>query len=71
MFINICQYLPPKDLLSLARVCKRFNGYLSSETSTTTQEIWRVSRISYLPYLQMPPPEGMTERQYVKLVLER
>ncbi|CAG8475768.1 8195_t:CDS:2 [Dentiscutata erythropus] len=71
MFINVCQYLPPKDLLSLARVCKRFNGYLSAETSTTTQEIWRASRTSYLPYLQMSPPEGMTERQYVKLVLER
>ncbi|CAG8458232.1 7711_t:CDS:2 [Cetraspora pellucida] len=71
MFINVCQYLPPKELLSLARVCKRFNGYLSVETSTTTQEIWRASRTAYLPYLQMSPPEGMTERQYVKLVLER
>ncbi|CAG8515594.1 12722_t:CDS:2 [Racocetra persica] len=71
MFINVCQYLPPKDLLSLARVCKRFNGYLSAETSTTTQEIWRASRTAYLPHLQMSPPEGMTERQYVKLVLER
>ncbi|CAG8819894.1 27909_t:CDS:2, partial [Racocetra persica] len=71
MFINICQYLPPKDLLSLAQVCKLFNGYLCFESSITTQEIWRTSRIEFLPFLQMPPPEGMTERQYVKLVLER
>ncbi|CAG8522973.1 26907_t:CDS:2 [Dentiscutata erythropus] len=71
MFINICQYLPPKDLLSLAQVCKLFNRYLCSENSTTTQEIWRTSRIEFLPFLQMPPPECMNERQYVKLVLER
>ncbi|CAG8682575.1 11294_t:CDS:2 [Gigaspora margarita] len=71
MFINICQYLPPKDLLSLAQVCKLFNRYLCSENSTTTQEIWRTSRIEFLPFLQMPPPDGMNERQYVKLVLDR
>ncbi|CAG8739782.1 10136_t:CDS:2, partial [Funneliformis caledonium] len=71
MFINICQNLPPVDLLSLARACKRFNGFLSAETSMTTQEIWKASREMFLPYLQLPPPDGMTERQYVRLVLER
>ncbi|CAG8634222.1 27651_t:CDS:2 [Dentiscutata erythropus] len=71
MFINICQYLPPVDLLSLARVCKRFNGFLSTENSITTQEIWRASRAEYLPFLQMPPPDGMSERQYIRLVFER
>ncbi|KAF0348686.1 f-box domain contaning protein [Gigaspora margarita] len=71
MFINICQYLPPVDLLSLARVCKRFNGFLSTEHSITTQEIWRASRAEYLPFLQMPPPDGMSERQYIRLVFER
>ncbi|RIA84682.1 hypothetical protein C1645_831904 [Glomus cerebriforme] len=71
MFINICQNLPPVDLLSLARVCKRFNGFLSAEHSMTTQEIWKASREKFLQFLQMPPPTGMTERQYVRLVLER
>ncbi|GBB83597.1 hypothetical protein RclHR1_01030012 [Rhizophagus clarus] len=71
MFINICQNLPPVDLLSLARVCKRFNGFLSAENSMTTQEIWKASREKYLQFLQIPPPNGMTERQYVRLVLER
>src|SRR3990170_9127002 len=68
IFINICQDLPPVDLLSLARVCKTFYKYLCSTNSTTTQEIWRNSRITFLPFVQMPPPEGMTELQYVKLV---
>ncbi|CAB4419135.1 unnamed protein product [Rhizophagus irregularis] len=71
MFINICQNLPPVDLLSLARVCKRFNGFLSAENSMTTQEIWKASREKFLQFLQIPPPNGMTERQYVRLVLER
>ena len=62
MFINICQNLPPVDLLSLARACKRFNGFLSAETSMTTQEIWKASREKFLQFLQMPPPDGMTER---------
>ncbi|CAG8434165.1 9203_t:CDS:2 [Scutellospora calospora] len=71
MFINICQYLPPVDLLSLARICKKFNGFLCTEHSITTQEIWRASRAEYLPFLQMPPPDGMSERQYIRLVFER
>ncbi|PKY22277.1 hypothetical protein RhiirB3_470796 [Rhizophagus irregularis] len=71
IFINICQDLPPTDLLSLARVCKKFYSYLCSTNSTTTQEIWKNSRLTFLPFVQMPPPEGMMELQYVKLVTER
>ena len=71
IFINICQDLPPVDLLSLARVCKKFYQYLCSTNSTTTQEIWRNSRLTFLPFVQMSPPEGMMELQYVKLVTER
>ncbi|GBB83605.1 hypothetical protein RclHR1_01030020 [Rhizophagus clarus] len=71
IFINICQDLPPIDLLSLARVCKKFYLYLCSTNSTTTQEIWKNSRLTFLPFVQMPPPEGMSELQYVKLVTER
>ncbi|RHZ74131.1 hypothetical protein Glove_227g96 [Diversispora epigaea] len=71
IFINICQDLPPADLLSLARVCKKFYGYLSSTYSTTTQEIWRNSRIKFIPQIEMSPPEGMDERLYAKLLFER
>jgi hypothetical protein len=71
IFINICQYLPPIDLISLARVCKQFHGYLCSTDSFTTKEIWKNSRITFLPFVQMPPPEGMTELQYVKFISER
>ncbi|PKC13476.1 hypothetical protein RhiirA5_351548 [Rhizophagus irregularis] len=71
IFINICQYLPPIDLISLARVSKQFHGYLCSTDSFTTKEIWKNSRITFLPFVQMPPPEGMTELQYVKFISER
>ncbi|CAI2186529.1 16149_t:CDS:2 [Funneliformis geosporum] len=71
IFINICKDLPPIDLLSLAQVCKKFYGYLCSTNSITTQEIWKNSRLTFLPFVQMAPPEGMTELQYVKLVSER
>ncbi|CAI2187831.1 657_t:CDS:2, partial [Funneliformis geosporum] len=71
IFISICKDLPPTDLLSLASVCKKFYGYLCSMNSFTTQEIWRNSRLTFLPFVQLSPPEGMTELQYVKLVTER
>ncbi|CAG8467891.1 8404_t:CDS:2 [Acaulospora morrowiae] len=71
IFINICLDLPPADLLSLARVCKKFHAYLCSTNSTTTQEIWKNSRMQFMPQVQMPPPEQMDERQYVKLLFER
>ncbi|RIB25416.1 hypothetical protein C2G38_2165929 [Gigaspora rosea] len=71
IFINICQDLPPSDLLSLAQVCKKFYGYLCSTHSRPTQEIWRNSRLQFLHYVKMPPPDNMDERQYVKLLSER
>ncbi|CAG8515326.1 39518_t:CDS:2 [Gigaspora margarita] len=71
IFINICQELPPSDLLSLAQVCKKFYGFLCSTHSRPTQEIWRNSRLQFLHYVKMPPPDNMDERQYVKLLSER
>ncbi|CAG8560622.1 355_t:CDS:2, partial [Scutellospora calospora] len=71
IFINICQDLPPSDLLSLAQVCKKFHAYLCSTYSKTTQEIWRNSRSQFLLYAKMPPPDNMDERLYVKLLSER
>ncbi|CAG8531393.1 12812_t:CDS:2, partial [Racocetra fulgida] len=66
IFINICQDLPPSDLLSLAQVCKKFYGYLCSTNSKPTQEIWRNSRSQFLPYVKMPPPDNMDERHQVR-----
>ena len=59
IFIKICEYLPPSDLLSLTGVCKRFREFLCSPESQITQDIWRLSRLKFLPELQLPPPEEM------------
>ncbi|CAG8784443.1 10887_t:CDS:2 [Dentiscutata erythropus] len=66
IFIKICEHLPPPDLLSLTGVCKRFRGFLCSPESLITQDIWRTSRICFLPGLQLPPPEGMYEEEYIR-----
>lgn len=66
IFIKICEHLPPEDLLSLTGVCRRFRGFLCSPQSTITQDIWRTSRLSFLPGLQLPPPEGMYEEEYIR-----
>src|SRR5206468_1047979 len=41
LFIKICAELSPKDLLSLAQVCRSFHSYLTSENSTSTNLIWK------------------------------
>ncbi|CAG8435374.1 7405_t:CDS:2 [Ambispora gerdemannii] len=71
ILIHICKHLPPIDLLSLARVCKLFNEYLCTDESITTQHIWRESRLNHVRFLQLPPPEGMSELRYCRLVLEK
>ncbi|CAJ0640997.1 3272_t:CDS:2 [Entrophospora sp. SA101] len=71
IFINICQDLTPIDLITLSSVCKKFYWYLCSKNSITTQEIWKNSRKKFLPFAQLPPPQGMDERSYVRLLTER
>ncbi|CAG8573307.1 11715_t:CDS:2 [Ambispora gerdemannii] len=71
LFIQICRYLPPFALLKLARTCKLYYGWLSSKESITTQQIWTNSRLEFVRSLRLPPPEGMDEIAYVRLVLER
>ncbi|RHZ89959.1 hypothetical protein Glove_9g258 [Diversispora epigaea] len=66
IFIKICEHLSPGDLLSLTGVCRRFRGFLCSPQSSITQDIWRTSRINFLPGLQLPPPEGMYEEEYIR-----
>jgi hypothetical protein len=71
IFVNICKFLPPNDLISLSRVCKLYYNYLCSDDIQCTQNIWKTSREIHLEKLQLPPPEGMNERQYCKLFVER
>ncbi|CAG8788021.1 44647_t:CDS:2 [Gigaspora margarita] len=45
--------------------------YLNSSDSFITNKIWKDSRQGFLSYLKMDPPEGMTEKEYCKLSVER
>ncbi|CAG8500027.1 12585_t:CDS:2 [Ambispora gerdemannii] len=71
IFIDVCKYLPPIDLLSLAQVCRLFNAYLASDESTSTQLIWRQSRFNFLPCYSVPPPDNFSEREYLRLIVEK
>jgi hypothetical protein len=69
LFIIICSFLPPNDLYSLSKVCRKFHEYLSTSNSSTTQQIWKESRLKFMPNETMPPPEGMIEKRYVELLM--
>ena len=70
LFSNICYYLPPSDLISLSRVCRKFRGFLCSLESFSTQEIWKNSRIQFIPNEKKKSPlKGMNEKDYVELLL--
>ncbi|CAG8580456.1 4965_t:CDS:2, partial [Dentiscutata heterogama] len=67
IFSYICANLPPDDLLSLVLVCQTFRRLLCNPVSPVSQSIWRTSRENFLPHLQLPPPLGMDEKQYIVL----
>ncbi|CAG8499082.1 11253_t:CDS:2 [Funneliformis caledonium] len=69
ILIEIFSYLHPKDLYSLLSVCKRYRTLLWSKTSTTTQHVWRSSRIRYILHPTFEPPENMCEQQYNYLLV--
>lgn len=69
-FLQICKSLSPADLLSLSTVCKTFYNDLCHNDSITIQEIWRKSRLDYIPCRELGPLEGMTERDYIKFLME-
>ncbi|CAG8557627.1 9131_t:CDS:2 [Ambispora leptoticha] len=71
IFAVICAYLPPAELFTLSRVCRRFRGFLWSTTSAVTESIWRVSRTTFLRYPNMAPPTGLAELEYLRLVMEK
>ncbi|CAG8439165.1 12104_t:CDS:2 [Dentiscutata heterogama] len=69
-FLEICKSLTPVDLLSLSLVCKTFYNDLCCGESKTIQEIWRQSRLTFMPFREMDPPEGMNEREYIRFLIE-
>jgi hypothetical protein len=68
LFVEICSFLSPADLFTLSQVCRKFRGYLFAPNSSTTQQIWKESRLQFMPE-DMPPPEGMSEEKYVELLM--
>ncbi|CAB4496336.1 unnamed protein product [Rhizophagus irregularis] len=68
-FINICQFLTPWDLVSISLVCRKFRDYLTCPTSSTTMDVWRISRTNTIFFPQLSPPEGLNERDYCKIVI--
>ncbi|CAI2175465.1 19484_t:CDS:2 [Funneliformis geosporum] len=68
VFIDICKFLPPVDLVTLSVVCKMFRNWLVARSNFGTEQIWRMARINWLPHLRTPP-KGMSEQCYVFLNL--
>ena len=68
-FTNVCYFLPPKDLFTLSQVCRKFREYLCAPNCFSTQQIWKVSRLQFMPEVDMPPPEGMSEEKYIEILL--
>src|SRR5687768_15996287 len=71
IFAIFCVFLPPVDLLTLTQVCRKFRGYLCASNSFSTQQIWKESRLQFMPKEDMPPPKGMNEKQYVELLMTK
>ncbi|KAG9293166.1 hypothetical protein G9A89_010503 [Geosiphon pyriformis] len=69
LFIHICKFVPPEDLISLSHVCRKFYGYLTSESCTSTNVMWRESRLGFLEHFSVPPPTFMSEQEYIKLII--
>jgi len=70
VFTKIFSFLPPSDLFTLSQVCCKFRGYLCAPNCFATQQIWKKSRLQFMPMENLPPPEGMSEEKYVELLLE-
>ncbi|CAG8747967.1 8272_t:CDS:2, partial [Funneliformis mosseae] len=69
LFAEFCAYLSPNDLFILSKVCRKFYSYLSAPNSFTTQQIWKISRLKFMTCDWMPPPNGMSEKCYVELLI--
>ncbi|CAH1758484.1 14720_t:CDS:2 [Entrophospora sp. SA101] len=69
IFVKICEDLPPLDIFALSRVCKLFRQYLCTSDSLISQIIWRKTRLRFLIYPRLPPPQGMSELRYIRLAV--
>ena len=69
LFVDICSFLPPANLFILTQVCRKFREYLFAPNSVATQQIWKESRLQFIPPEDMPPPEGLSEEKYVELLM--
>src|SRR5688572_8707801 len=69
LFAKFCSFLSPADLFTLSQVCRKFRGYLCAPNSFATQQIWKESRLEFMPKEDMPPPEGMSEEKYAVLLM--
>ncbi|CAG8556154.1 7320_t:CDS:2 [Racocetra fulgida] len=68
VFINICKFVPPIDLVTLTTVCKKFRWWLLAPSNFGTEQIWSTSRKLFLPNLKSPP-RGISEQCYISLYL--
>lgn len=68
VFVDICKYLPPIDLVTLSLVCKKFRRWLIAPSNFGTEQIWRTSRTNFLQTLKSPP-NGISEQCYTFLHL--
>ncbi|CAG8433985.1 490_t:CDS:2 [Scutellospora calospora] len=68
VFIDICKFVPPVDLVTLTTVCKKFRCWLLAPSNFGTEQIWSTSRMTFIPGLKAPP-KGISEQCYIFLYL--
>ncbi|CAG8734426.1 14705_t:CDS:2, partial [Racocetra fulgida] len=68
VFVNICDHLPPQDLLMLSCVCKNFANMLDADIFAISSEIWKSSREHFTVFKDMDPPKGMSQKRFAQLL---
>ncbi|RIB28276.1 hypothetical protein C2G38_2137422 [Gigaspora rosea] len=68
VFVNICDHLPPQDLLMLSCVCKNFANMLNADIFSISSDIWKSSREHFTAFKDMDPPKGMSQKRFVQLL---
>ncbi|KAF0370525.1 f-box domain contaning protein [Gigaspora margarita] len=68
VFVNICDHLPPQDLLMLSCVCKNFANMLNADIFSISSDIWKSSREHFTVFKDMDPPKGMSQKRFVQLL---
>ncbi|CAG8658278.1 8060_t:CDS:2 [Cetraspora pellucida] len=68
IFVNICDHLPPQDLLMLSCVCKNFANMLDADIFAISSDIWKSSREHFTVFKDMDPPKGMSQKRFAQLL---